>query len=214
MTRLDFSHRTVRAVLITLSAGAFAALPALAAGDGVEITPIATFQTGSSFEATDFEFGPVDVDLKSSEDFGVLVDIPLNRHFQIELLYLDQSTEIELDQGLLFPGFSLGSIKLETAHAGVLWQGAAGQLKPFFVMTAGVTRLNPEDPFIDSETAFSMTLGGGVKAFVTRHIGFRLDGRLFVAALDTGNQRRHCCGDEGGSGFASGLVTAGVIFAF
>lgn len=191
--------------------------PASAAGDGrgVEITPVASLLFGASFEIDDFELGRLEIDLEESTDLGLLVDIPINRHFQVELVYLDQSMQAEVDFGLLFAPEPLGRANLETYQAGVLWQGASGQLKPYFVFTGGLSRLDFELPGTNSETGLSMSFGGGLKAFFTDHIGVRVDGRFFVFEVDSGASEfgRGCCGEQNDS-LGAGLVSAGLIFAF
>ena len=188
--------------------------PALAQDAQFEVTPLANFLFAASFEVDDIDFGRVDVDLDETADLGLAIDIPINRHLQIELLYLDQSADADLDTGFLSPSFSLGEVNIETYHAGVLWQGASGQLKPFFVITAGISNVDLDIPGVDSESAFSLTVGGGIKAFFSEHIGLRLDGRLFVISIDdSSNNFRDCCYDDGES-FGGGLVSAGLILAF
>jgi hypothetical protein len=182
---------------------------------GVEITPIASFLFAGTFPVDDFELGRLDVDLDSTTNLGLIADFALNRHFQIEVLYLDHQTDANIDFGLLFAPEPLGKVDLQTFQAGVLWQGAAGQIKPYFVLTAGATNLDFELPGANDHTGFSMTFGGGVKAFLTQHLGVRLDGRLFVVDVGSGGSRGYrdeCCYQS--DSLSAGLLSGGVIFAF
>ena len=205
---------------LVLTALAATLLPAAlsAQSNSVELTPHVGFRFGGSFDIQDFEFGDVDFDVEDSEAYGLTLDIPISRNFQIEVLYSVQQTELEIDQGLFAESFPLGDIDLEFYQVGALWQGYSGQLRPYASITGGVTRLEIDVAGTDSETRPSLTIGGGLKVFFSDNVGLRLDGRLFVTVLeDDDDFDDRCCryyGDEDGETITQGQMSVGLIFAF
>ncbi len=101
-------------------------------------------------------------------------------------------------------------------QAGVSWTASMGQVRPFASLSAGVTRLAPNSDFLpESESHFSLGLGGGVKIFLTEHVGLRLDARLLVT--DTSDEDGccyDCCYGAERDDLVQGLVSAGLVFAF
>jgi hypothetical protein len=55
------------------------------------------------------------------------------------------------------------------------------------VGTIGVTRFSPDGDF-DSETRFSLTMGGGVKWYFNEHWAARVEGRAYFTIFDSDAQ--------------------------
>lgn len=179
---------------------------------GFELTPYFGYQFGGSFETADRDFGRLDFDVDGSTALGLTFDIPVSRRLQVELLYFRHSTELELDEGLFDPGVPLGDVDLEFVHGGVVWQSIAGQVRPYFGATGGVTLVDSE--LGGSETELSVSLAGGLKVLFTEHLGLRLDGRVFFSDLGEEPERGFCCRREEGADLVQGQVAAGLILAF
>ena len=62
---------------------------------------------------------------------------------------------------------------------------------PFVAVGLGLTRLLPEPDGLSDETRFSASFGAGVKLWLGRHVGIRLEGRGFFTVLDS-NSRTFC----------------------
>ena len=58
----------------------------------------------------------------------------------------------------------------------------------------GLTRLLPEPAGFSDETRFSASIGAGVKLWLGRHVGIRLEGRGFFTVLDA-ESRTFCPGN-------------------
>lgn len=92
-------------------------------------------------------------------------------------------------------------------------------VRPFLLVSLGATRFAPKQSELSSEWFFSIVGGGGVKLFVSEHIGFRFQGNLLVPVLRF-NSRLFCSLpggclidiDVAATLQASGTV--GLIFAF
>lgn len=62
---------------------------------------------------------------------------------------------------------------------------------PFLGVALGLTRLLPKPQGLSDETRFSASFAGGVKFWLGKHVGIRLEGRAFVTVLD-GEADRLC----------------------
>lgn len=181
-----------------------------------EITPFAAYHWGGTITTEVSDLFVADVDVEDSEAFGLIVDVPLSYGLQLELLASRQDSQLELDSGLFDGDLTLADVTLDYYHVGLLWQWGAGQATPFVVVSGGVTRLAPDVPGADSETRGSMSIGGGVKIFVNRHLGFRFEGRGFVTELSDEDDDRYCnrCYDDEDNNFTQGEARAGLILRF
>jgi hypothetical protein len=195
-------------------AALFPSGPALAQeSQTLEITPFFGYQFGGDFEVFDSEFGVVDFEFEDSEVFGVAIDFPLNRYFQVEGLIFRQPSTLEIDEGIFGPAFELSDIDIDYFQANALWQGAWGQVKPYMSGGMGFAILSPDLPELDSETRFAFNFGAGVKTFFTPHVGLRLDSRLLFVMLPEDDEDVFCCESQD-DGMSQVNFTLGVIFAF
>jgi len=81
-----------------------------------------------------------------------------------------------------------------------------------------VTRMSPQGVDLDSETKFSLSLGGGVKMLITDHFGLRLEGRWLGTFFD-GSGQAFCTSGQclikiEGDVFSQFVANAGVVIAF
>jgi opacity protein-like surface antigen len=179
----------------------------------IEITPFLGYDFGGGFEVFDFEFGTVDFELQDGESYGVIVDFPISRSFQVEAMVFQQPTTLEIDSGIFGPSFEVSDLDIDYLQAGLLWQGSLGQVKPFFTAGVGLARMNPDIPELDSESRFAFNFGGGVKTFFTPHFGLRFEGRLLIITLPEDEEEFFCCEGEDDA-LSQGHVALGFIFAF
>jgi opacity protein-like surface antigen len=209
-------------------AAALAALlvPAAASAQGgyrFELTPQVGYRFGGEIEGGEDALFDTDLEVDEGAAYGVTFDIPLSRDFQLELLFNRQDTELTFDEGLFGGTFDVADLVVDYYHVGMLWQGGNSDVSPFFVASAGVTRLDPDVPGADSEDRFSLSLGGGVKIFFNEHVGLRLEGRGFFTAID--DYDSGCYDDDwdcdyyddyydDGDTLAQGQANVGLIFAW
>jgi opacity protein-like surface antigen len=173
-----------------VSAFLFALSPAPVAAQGgygyqghLEITPLVGLRTGGELETSVSDLFDTDVEIDDSETYGIAIDIPISRGFQVELLANRQESAFRANGALFDDDRRLADVSVENFQAGVLWQWGGGQVNPFFVATLGVAQLDPEVAGAKSENRFAGTLGGGVKVFFSRNFGLRLEGRGYWADL-------------------------------
>jgi hypothetical protein len=192
-------------------------VPAIAAD--IEITPFAGYTMGGEF--TDAVTGkPLTFDDTSS--YGIMVDFkqPVDKEGGepwIELYYSRQQTKLRANEGPFF-GNPLFDVNIEYFHLGGTYGLATGKVKPFVVGTFGATRMTPTGEGLHAETKLSLSLGGGVKLYLTEHVGIRLDARWFGTFFN-GSGSAFCSGgaclvNVQGDVLSQYTANAGVIFAF
>ena len=195
-----------RIVAILLAAGLFS--PALAGAVEIEISPLLGYRFGGEFheQTTD-----QDVNVDPAGAFGLAVDVEYAPDKMVEVFYSRQSTSIE-DTSL--------DIDVEYFQIGGVAEFTQDNYTPYAVGTIGATRFSPDGDF-DSETRFSLTMGGGVKWFFNEHWAARVEGRAYFTVFDSDAQV--FCVSSGGAAClfrVSGSVVwqiealAGVTFRF
>ena len=196
----------LRLAATLLSAGLLC--PAIAGAVDIEISPLLGYRFGGQFheETTD-----QDVDLKEAAAYGLAVDVEYAPDKMVEVFYSRQSTDIEdTDFDVDVEYFQIGGVAEFTQD----------NYTPYAVGTVGATRFSPDGDF-DSETRFSLTMGGGVKWFFNEHWAARVEGRAYFTIFDSDAQV--FCVSSGGAAClfrVSGSVIwqiealAGVTFRF
>jgi len=192
-------------------------IPAAAAAQVTrfEITPFAGYRLDGQVDNSadiGFDFRS-DVQIDEAPTFGLMLDIPLNPNWQLELMGSRESTSFSVDAGLLTPSQDLGDADLDLYQAGFLFQWGEGQVSPFVVGTLGLARIDPDFPELDAENYLSGTVGGGVKIFFADNVGIRLEGRGTWIDLQTDFHDRY---DRYDSDAVTWLPegSAGIIFSW
>ncbi len=192
-------------------------IPAAAAAQVTrfEITPFAGYRLdGQVDNSADIGFDHrSDVQIDEAPTFGLMLDIPFNANWQLELSGSRESTSFSVDKGLLSPSQDLGDVDLDLFQAGFLFQWGEGQVSPFVVGTVGLARLDPDFPELDAENYLAGTVGGGVKIFLSDNVGLRLEGRGTWIDLQTDFHNRY---DRYDSEAVTWLPegSAGIIFSW
>lgn len=184
----------------------------------LEVTPFGGYQWGGNISARSTDIFNQDVNVSDSGSYGVLLDVPIDYGFQLELLANHQETSLNTDSGLFDPAARVADINIDYYHAGFLWQfDPAPNVRPFMTMSLGLANLSLDLPNVSNEQRLSGSIGGGVKVFLNRNIGLRFEGRGFWT--NTTKNENHCC--NGGyydyyynDDLYQGEALVGVIFAF
>jgi hypothetical protein len=196
-----------------------AIFPVSATAAEIEITPFAGYTMGGQF--TDAVTGKT-LSFDDTSSYGIMVDFkqPLDKEggeSWIELYYSRQQTRLKADQGP-FVSNPLFDVNVEYFHLGGTYGQATGKMKLFLVGTFGATHMTPEGEGLHAETKFSLSLGGGVKLYLTERVGIRLDARWF-GTLFNGSGSAFCSGgacliNVQGDVLSQYSANAGVILAF
>lgn len=151
--------------------------PASAAAQTVEISPLAGYRFGGDF----FErVTSQPVDLDGASTIGGVLNVAMHDGLWFEGLYTHQEARVDV------PGNALSSptkwrITVDHWLAGGLQEFGEGRARPFLTGMLGLTRYGAQG---DNEIRFVISAGGGAKLRPTRHLGARLDGRVFATFAD------------------------------
>jgi hypothetical protein len=185
----------------------------------IEITPTVGYRWGGEIDAWSTDILSSDAGINDSSAYGLVIDIPITRGLQLELLADRQSTKLGHDRSVLWIPLVIDvDMDITYYHVGVLWQWQARNLNPYIVGSIGVADLDLNLPGTKDETRFSTSFGGGLKLWFSDHVGFRLEGRGYWTETDTDD----CWGDDDwcdwydwhDDSLVQGEVKVGVIFTF
>lgn len=199
----------------TAFAGTLLATVAHAQAPGFEVTVSGGYRFGGEPELKNPEQS---VGIADHTALAVALDIARDDHSQYELFYSQQATRLK-------HGTSIGPMPLKIEYlqiGGTLISRRPGWLTPYMVGMAGVSRMTPEASGTDASTNLSISLGGGVRTPLNRHLSLRLEARGHMTFVDT-TANFFCASGPGGSAcqvLAKGSsvlqfeLLAGVAFSF
>ncbi|MEJ2311636.1 MAG: outer membrane beta-barrel protein [Gemmatimonadales bacterium] len=167
----------------------------------LELTPMVGVSTAGGVD--------IDTEVSNNESFSVgsgftwggTLGYYLSDYVQFEVEYARQNSNLS-------PDFDIGTGDPVSIGLGVdqilgnfVFQTnvADGMVSPFFLVGAGAAIFTPDnrdlpddvDP-LDSTTRFQWGIGGGLKVFVSSHVGFRFQGRY--KPTNVGTQPELWCG--------------------
>jgi hypothetical protein len=159
--------------------------PAALFAQTTELSPLFGYRFGGGF----FErVTNQSVDLDGAPVVGGVLNIAGYNGLWFEGLFTHQEARIDVVSPLAPP--TRWHITVDHWLAGGLQEfGANHAVRPFLTGLAGLTRYAAEG---DNEIRFAVGAGGGVKLRPTRHLGARLDGRVFTTFADVDNHAIVC----------------------
>ena len=180
----------------------------------VEVSPFVGYRFGGGF----FErITGQPVDLDGAPAVGAVVNLKLRaRGLFAEALFTHQESRVTFPGGL-FAGPAQWRITVDHWQGGGLQEfGASRRARPFLTGLLGVTRYAAEG---DNEIRFTAGAGGGVKLMPVRHVGVRLDGRVFATFADVNGRAIACSPGVCLVAFDADIVwqaefSAGLVVAF
>ena len=180
----------------------------------LEITPFGGYRGGGGVSGIN---GATVIDSPNGPSAGVLVDMifgPLDNGIKVEGLFSRQQSNLHYSRSSFDPP-GVASVTTDQILVGGVYDLSPGRVQPFLSGGAGLTRFDAPDA---TTVNFMIAGGAGAKFFANRHIGLRLDGRLYVTILNA--TAKGICG---GVGCAIGFnvspsaqleFTAGLVVAF
>jgi hypothetical protein len=160
--------------------------PAVAFSQTTEVSPFVGYRFGGGF----FErVTNQPVDLDGARTVGGVLNVAMHDGLWFEGLFTHQEASVDV------PGGGLTAprrwrITVDHWFAGGLQEfGEHRTVRPFLTGLLGLTRYAAEG---DNEIRFSLGAGGGVKLRPTRHLGGRLDGRVFTTFADVNGRTIVC----------------------
>jgi hypothetical protein len=186
------------------------AAPSSLRAQTVEVAPFGGYRFGGDLYEV-YTGTPLDID--GGPTVGGLFDVFLEPGLSVTFLYTHQQADI---QGEVRPGVEVTwpTLSVDHWHVGGTQAFGTGKVQPLLTGTLGLTRFGSDG---DSEVRFSMAAGGGVKLMPTRHVGVRLDGRVYAVIADAatvGVCAQRCLIGVDASIVWQAEFTAGLVFAF
>lgn len=189
-----------------------------AAGPRFEVTPFVGYRMGGSFEQPETGSSPArDVDLDDGSSWGVDLGLYRDGSSFYELLYSTQSTSMDSSD----PTLSRVDVQTDYYHFGGTLLFADEQwMVPYLSLTAGATRFSADD--YDSETKFSMSLGGGLRLPFTDNVAATLGVRGYLTFVDSdtsflcvsGGEQSGCLVKSSGSTYFQAEAQLGLTLRF
>jgi opacity protein-like surface antigen len=144
----------------------------------IEITPFGGTRFGGQ---VDVNTANVDfLRIKSTVDYGGLFDVDLASHLQAEFMWNRQPTvlaEHDVNSGAFT---DLTKAKLDQYQFSLLYEFPGkrdiSRIRPFIVGGMGFTNFH-SNGVLPFDNRFGWNLGGGVKYFLTRNVGLRIESR-------------------------------------
>jgi opacity protein-like surface antigen len=168
---------------------------------GLEVTPMIGYTFGGEVRSETDEKLTFD----EGGSFALAVDFDLvEADKQIELFWSHQQTRLSgNDNAKIF------DTKIDYLHIGGTVQYPQNGYVPFIAGGFGATHFSPDDGY-KAETRFSISVGGGIKAFITKQVGLRLEGRGYVTFMPTEGSI-FCGGDSDG---CTVMASGDALFVF
>lgn len=189
------------------------ALGGVGAEPAMELGLFQAYRGGGGFvdEGTGEE---LDIDESGAVGFHLSVMQTPGRY--IEFRYSRQQSELVADGP--FTGNPLFDLDIHYAHVGGAVFYGNQALQPFLAGGMGATYLDPRAQGLDSETRFSLSLGGGVRLHFTERVGMRIEGLGMFTLMDSDTAlfcaAGRCALRVDGSGFSQFQLGAGVFLVF
>jgi len=185
-----------------------------------EVQPFAGYKFGGGTDVGTNALGISHINIDSSIAYGLTATFNPSEHTGVEFLWNHQPTNAS---GVLFGGGTY-PIKIGTTvdqFQGNFLYSFIGhenkKIEPFLLFGLGATDMHGAG---SSTTKFSWAVGGGVKFFVSRHVGFRIQARYVPTYLYSTNGGVWCnwwgyCWVVPNDHFLNqGDVTTGLVFRF
>jgi opacity protein-like surface antigen len=184
-----------------------------------EITPFAGGRLGGGFDVADDTTGDErSVDLDNGASFGLDLGLYTHGNGFYELLYSSQQTSLDASD----PVLRGVDVSVDYLHFGgtALFPDDRFYV-PYVSFTIGATLLEPDGNY-DSETKFSMSLGGGFRFPLAEHMAIVLGLRGYLTLIDSdtdlfcasGPEDAACLVKSSGSTFFQTEGQLGFSFAF
>jgi Outer membrane protein beta-barrel domain len=191
----------------------------VAAQERFEIQPFVGYKYGGGADVAGNVLAIKRINIDSSLAYGVAATYNLSEFTGVEFLWNRQATNAS---GALYGGGTYPQkigVTLDQFHGDFLLSFASHgmKLEPFVLLGLGATDMHGAG---SSTTKFSFGVGGGVKYFVSRHLGFRIQARYTPTYLYSTNGGVWCnwwgyCWVVPNDHFLQqGDVSAGVILKF
>jgi hypothetical protein len=187
-----------------------------------ELTAFGGYQWGGAFET--FANGavpPGELQISDAFGWGAILGFVADPQTVVELTYLRQDADISFNPNVgterALGGFAVNYVQLGGRYDFI----HPGHFTPFINLSLGIGIFDPKTEGIGSDTRFSWSVGTGAKYMFgeAQRLGLRLDGRLWVTPVPSGDYGvwcdfYGCFAAEGTAWVTQGTVSGGLTVAF
>jgi outer membrane protein W len=169
-----------------------------------EITPFIGGEVGGSYPVANSSATQADVDkvrVNNSMSFGTFIDRSFTENFQFEFMWNANRTQTAEHDTISGQFTNAYNTDIDQFHFGALYmfRSSDKKLRPYAAAGLGFSHFENSGANANN-TAFSYGVGGGVKYYMTNHIGFRGDAR-FVPTYENSSPQQFC--DQFGNCFTA-----------
>jgi len=153
------------------------ATPAMA--QRVEVSPFVGYRGGGGIATIN---GSNVVGTPNGPSAGAVADVvvgPLQDGTKVEVLFSREQVEAQVNHSFAAPTHE--RIAVDQLLVGGLYDLSPGRIRPFLAGGVGFTRFGSSD---GSSWNFAVGGSAGAKFYANRHLGARIDGRLYVTIVD------------------------------
>jgi hypothetical protein len=172
---------TLAGLLVLIAAAALPSTGHAQSAEPVELTVFIGARAGGGFQD---EVSATELEIEPSASFGLMLDFPWETGTQLEIYLSRQSTDVEAENAV--PGSPDFGLNIEYYHiGGTVMLDKVRDLETYLVATVGATRFDPSGSSLESEIRGSLSIGLGAKYPVSERLKLRMEGRVFVTAMDS-----------------------------
>jgi Outer membrane protein beta-barrel domain len=141
-----------------------------------EVTPFVGYETSGSYPVTSTSGIVDELRLNGSVAFGGFIDYSLTENFQPEFMWDRNNTNYSAHDILTNSYVNAYHTANDQFQFGgiYMFRSSEVKLRPYVAASLGFTHESNNNN-IPNRTEFAFSVGGGVKYYVSRHIGFRGD---------------------------------------
>lgn len=188
----------IRALFFAVAVLFLATASSVQAQQRFELTPFVGYETSGSFPVSGFSSNgsttiPIDrLRANGGTAYGAFIDYSLTENFQPEFMWENNNTSYSARSVLTNSYFGAFHSNIDQFQFGGLYmlRNSEHVLRPYAAASVGFTHEFNNNGNAD-RTAFSWSVGGGVKYSVSRHLGFRGDIR-YLPTYGSTSQGQYC----------------------
>ena len=189
-----------------------------------EIMPFVGYESSASYPVSVFSGnGIVPVNrlrVHNSLAFGTMIDVGITENSQFDFMWNRNNTSYDAHNVLTNSYFHAYDSDIDQFQFGALYMFRSSEVKlrPYIVGGVGFTH-DSNSNGTPNRTEFSWSIGGGVKYYLSRHIGFRGDVR-YLPTYGSSSNATYCdpffgCYNTRVSNYLNRAnVVGGIIFKF
>jgi hypothetical protein len=191
-----------------------------------EITPFVGYESSASYPVSVFSSGgggtiPISrLRVDNSLAFGTMIDVEFTENSQFDFMWNRNNTSYDAYNILTNSYFKAYNSDIDQFQFGTLYmfRNSAVKLRPYVVGGLGFTH-DSNSNSTPNRTEFSWSIGGGVKYYAARHIGFRGDIR-YLPTYGSSSNATYCdpffgCYNTRVSNYLNRVnIVGGIVFKF